>query len=350
MGIKQRAFRFLLRQLNVESQDHYTYRTRPKAASGVGLWSDAETAVAGFAVVMQGPVCEQDQFSLETLRIYRKLMPTAKLIVSTWEDTPESVLAPLRREGVEVVLSRKPEYPGILNINMQMESAKAGIEHAIAGGASWIVKTRTDQRMLAPNLPAYLVALAETFPVKGAWPQRHRIFGLGMGTLKYGLYHLTDQTVFGWADDMLLYWSPPCREDKPRADWPTDPAKRFATVPVGELYPQAAPESYFASQYLMRIGRSLDWTIADSWAAFRDHFGIVDFSSTDFYWVKNQSSNLLEDDRRYSSVDNRLNLDFKEWLLLYSGALSLEVANQVEPSLLGRFYDDVPSPEMRFSQ
>jgi hypothetical protein len=347
MGIEQRAFRFLLQRFNTESKDHYTYRARPKAASGVGLWSDPETAVDGFAVMMQGPVCEQDQFTLETLRIYRKLMPTAKLIVSTWEDTPASMLAPIRKEGVDVVLSRKPQYPGILNINMQLESAKAGINHAIAGGAKWVVKTRTDQRMLAPNLPAYLVALARTFPVKGDWPQRHRIFGLGMGTLKYGLYHLTDQTVFGWAEDMLQYWSPPYREDQPRPEWPTDPAQRFATVAVGELYPEAAPETYFAAQYLTRIGRTLDWTIADSWAAFRDHFGVADLASTDFYWIKNQASTFLEDDRRYASIDNRLTLDFKEWLLLYAGALGPEAAEHAEPSLRGYFYDDVSPPEMR---
>lgn len=344
MGIEQRAFRFLLQRLNAVSNEHYTYRSRPKTASGVGLWSDPETAVAGFAVVMQGPVCEQDAFTLETLRIYRKLMPTATLIVSTWEDTPASILAPIRQDGVEVVLSRKPQYPGILNINLQLETAKAGIGHAIAGGASWVLKTRTDQRMLAPNLPAYLVALADSFPVKGTWPQRHRIFGLGMGSLKYGLYHLTDQTVFGWADDMLQYWSPPYREDQPRAEWPTDPAQRFATVPVGHLYPEAAPETYIASQYLTRIGRPLDWTIADSWTAFRDHFGVADLSSTDFYWIKNQGSTFLEDDRRYRSIDNRLTLDFKEWLLLYSGALGMEAAKQAEPSLLGYFYDNVSPP------
>lgn len=347
MGIEQRAFRVLLQRLNAVSNEHYTYKSRPKTASGVGLWSDPETAVPGFAVVMQGPICEQDAFTLETLRIYRRLMPTATLIISTWDDTPASVLAPIRQEGVEIVLSRQPDYPGILNINLQLESAKAGITHAIAGGASWVVKTRTDQRMLAPNLPAYLVALARTFPVKGNWPQRHRIFGLGMGTLKYGLYHLTDQTVFGWADDMLQYWSPPYRETQPRPEWPTDPAQRFATVPVAELYPEAAPETYFAAQYLTHIGRSLDWTIADSWAAFRDHFGVADLSSTDFYWIKNQGSNFLEDDRRYRGIDNRLSLDFKEWLLLYAGALDPEAAIQAEPVLRGNFYDNVAPPEAR---
>jgi hypothetical protein len=85
----------------------------------------------------------------------------------------------------------------------------------------------------------------------------------------------------------------------------------------------------------------LDWTIADSWAAFRDHFGVADFSSTDFYWIKNQGSTLIEDDRRYFGISNRLTLDFKEWVLLYSGVLGLEAAERAENSLLGRFYDDV---------
>ena len=44
------------------------------------------------AIVMQGVVDRQDEFTFETLRIYQYFFPGAILILSTWSDTDSRML------------------------------------------------------------------------------------------------------------------------------------------------------------------------------------------------------------------------------------------------------------------
>ncbi|MCC5968928.1 MAG: hypothetical protein JJU15_03175 [Pararhodobacter sp.] len=260
-----------------------------------------------------------DDFTLETLRLYVRSMHDSQLILSTWDDTDPAFLTAVRDLGVTLVLSRKPEFAGTFNINMQLVSAAAGVERAVQDGAEWVLKTRTDQRLHAPNVLPFLVAMAQGFPVGGNTAQHHRIVGVGHGSLKYAPYHVTDQSVFGHAEDMLAYWTPPLFTDHAPAHWPADLLSIFAKTPIGELCRTASPECYIASQFLKRMGREQDWTLADSWAAFRDHFLFVDYAATDFYWVKTQLGTQRETTLSYDAVSNRHEMGFLDWMLLYSG-------------------------------
>ena len=282
------------------------------------------------AIAMQGPIATDDDFTLETLKIYTEHMPGVRLILSTWRDTPQSLLDPIVRLGVELVLSDKPAEPGLFNVNMQVVSAANGVRKAVEGGAEWVLKTRTDQRLYDPNAMNFLVATAKQFPVSGNQKQRHRIIGVGHGTLKFAPYHVTDQTVFGHAEDMLAYWTPPLRESLRPADWPIERSAVFSKVPIGELCRFGAAESYFASEFLIRMGRPLAWSIEDSWAAYRDHFCFVDYAATDFYWVKSQTYSLQEFTSEYDFVSNRREVGFHDWMLLYSGQLSCTSARRYE--------------------
>jgi hypothetical protein len=293
---------------------------------------------------MQGPICTDHDFTLETLRLYARQMPGARLVLSTWVDTDAALLAPIRDLGVTVVLSEKPAFAGLFNVNMQITSAAAGVQRAVADGADWVMKTRTDQRLYAPDVVPFLIALAQAFPVGGGTGQKHRIIGVGLGSLKFAPYHVTDQTLFGSAEDMLAYWTPPLRDAGPREGWPTDSLGIFRTVPVGESCRYSAPESYLASQFLIRMGRTLEWTVVDSWAAYRDHFCFADLSTTDFYWMKGQVFSQREHAFVYDTVTNRTEFGFRDWLLLHGGHFRPEDARRHEPVLLTRYNDPVPAP------
>jgi hypothetical protein len=302
----EKLYRLSMRAVNGRADRYVTYHVRPKLARDVGTWSDPVVKPPRFAVVMQGPVAA-DGFTLETLRVYTRLMAGHRLILSTWDDTDAKLLDPIQAAGVDVVLSAKPAVPGIMNVNYQLTSALAGVRAAADGGADWVLKTRTDQRMYSPNLPEFLVALATTFPVAPGFPQRYRIIGLGRGTFKYLPYCVTDQTVFGHAVDMLLYWSAPHRPDG------HPPGYRDVFRDVCRYH---APESYIATQYLQRLGRAVDWTIEDSWAAIADHFCLAGLGTSDLFWPK--YTKLLEHDRTYSQIDTTMEIDFREWLILYA--------------------------------
>lgn len=328
-----------------------TSMARPKTSDQVGTGpthSPLSTAPVlrcePTAIFMQGPVADEFAFTLETLRIYAAAMPGCRLILSTWQDTPAAQLEAIVGMGVKLVLSEKPGDPGQSNVNMQITSASAGVRQAAADGATWVLKTRTDQRLYQPDVMSGLAALAKSLPPSGmaANTQKYRIFGIGQGNLKFALYHPSDQTVFGHVDDMLTYWTPPLRSGPLPAHWPASREDIFRDVSIGELCRHAAPESYFASQFLLRQGRSLDWTLADSWAAFRDHFGTVDYGSTDFYWVKGQSYSLWENPTTYRRLINRKELTFLDWMQLYAGHLRPEDAAAYEPVLSEKTQSFVP--------
>lgn len=331
--IAQRLLDSAVRWLNSNSDQYTTYRQRPKYADTVGTLGDEPMDVGPMAIVMQGPLPVPDNFTYETFAIYRRHMPDVRLILSTWADIPEEHLAPLRDLGVEIVLNDQPDDPGLFNINMQLVSAGAGVRKAVEDGAEWVLKTRVDQRLYNPNVMAELATMAKAFPATGGFAQKYRIFGIGYGSLKYAPYHVTDQTVFGHAEDMLTYWTPPLRHDKAPAHFPATAHDIYNQVPIGEEVRFAAPETYLATQFLTRIGRDLDWTIKDTWAAYRDCFCFVDYQSTDFFWQKTQLWTRLELLHRYDVIWTRHEMTFAHWMLLYVGTLEPEAAARYEIAL-----------------
>jgi hypothetical protein len=339
--LSRRILRWAVRYAIERGEYFASYNERPKRAAQIGTWPEQGALTKGCTIVMQGPIATDQNFTRETLMLYARNFPGCKLILSTWSDTPQDLLAPMRKLGVEIVLSEKPRVPGLCNVNMQLVSAGAGVRAAVAGGAEWILKTRTDQRLYNPDAMAYLVALAQAFPVVPGFRQRCRIIGVGQGSLKFAPYHITDQSVFGHAEDMHTYWTPPLNEAPLPAGWPASLPDIYRQLPVGELCLHAAPESYIAQSFLSRIGRTQDWTLPDSWAAYRDHFCFADYGTTDFYWVKQQSLTLREMDNVYDVVSNRQEFTFREWLLMYNGTLKPEDAQRYKGVLATRFNDAV---------
>lgn len=347
-SLRSRLIHRLLRWgVDVENKggDYFaTLHHRPKRFDRIGTWPDPECKSDGCAIVMQGPIAHQDDFTVDTLRLYRRNMPEAALILSTWEDEDPGILARVEDIGVTVVKSRKPSVAGLSNINMQIVNSGAGVRQAASQGARWIMKTRTDQRLYEPNVLPFLIGLAESFPVAGETQQRNRIIAIGHGSLKFAPYHITDQTLFGDAEDMLAYWSAPLQDEALMARWPQGRESIYLNHSIAEQIRETVPESYLASHFLVRMGRSLDWTLADSWAAYRDHFCFADYGTTDFYWVKTQTYTGREYTRVYDGIVNRREMNFLEWMLLYAGQLQPEHAGQYEMVLQDRFLGTVKPP------
>lgn len=332
-----------MRYETLKGSHFLTIRSRPKRSDEIGFSAISSPRYSTqpvlrqdkSAIVIQGPIWTGDDFTANTVRLYRDAMPNCAIILSTWKDTPHTQLSPLAELGIDIVLSEKPDQPGPFNVNLQITSASAGMKRAKSLGAEWVLKTRTDQRIHHPTFMSGLISLAQLLPPSGQaiQTQKHRIFGVGQGNLKFVPYHLGDQSVFGHVDDMITYWSPPYREGPLPEGFPSDSQSMFLELPIGDLCRHATPETYFASRFLESQGRHLEWTIADSWAAFRDHFGIVDQWSTDFYWVKYQSLTMRDGYGSYAKLTNAKELTFLEWAEIRSGALLPEAAEPYESML-----------------
>lgn len=297
--------RLAQRVLNRRGPAFVSVHARPKHAAGVGTWPDPLVVRPRVAVVVQGPLVVDDDFTLETVRLYRRLFAPHPVIVSTWEGEPAPLVRAVRLAGAEVVQGPRPDDPGPLNVNLQLASTRTGIAKAREVGAEYVLKTRTDQRIYAPNVAEFLVNLVHAFPVAPGFRQRHRVVSCGRSSQKFGLYHVSDQLLFGHVDDITLYFAAPPRASGLPAG--------FRDV-VRDICRHKSPESYLASTFLAAVGRPVGWTLADSWDAIADHFCIADSAAIDVYWPKYGPH--VEHDTRYGTVTSSELLDFREWLAL----------------------------------
>ena len=306
--------------------DFVTIHRRPISASRVGTWSDPAVRTDKVAIVMQGPLLLKNDFTLETIRIYKKNFTDTEIIVSTWEGEDAVCVENLRKEGVTVLLNKTPEYPGISHINYQIVSTRAGIEHTAKNGAEYVLKTRTDQRMYAPNIREFLLNLIETFPVAQGFTQKKRIIVASLNTFKYRLYSPTDMFMFGTAEDMTAYWSVVL-----------DTRKEFSNKreTIREWATLDACETYLATRFLKKIGRKISWTLEDSWRAYSDHFSIVDSENLDLYWRKYDYYKEYRD-RAYDGIKNSVFLNFREWFILYANKKDIHAPEDILDTVFGQ--------------
>ena len=288
--------------------NYVTYHFRPKFSTDVNLTADTLKGYPKVSIIIQGPLLKDNKFTLNTIQIYKKIFKDYQIILSTWEDEALDYLAEIKKEGIEIVLNKKPDYPGIQNINFQIVSTLNAIKKAQELGAEYILKTRTDLRIYNPNSIEFLVNLLKAFPAGENTKQKKRLAFPGLNTFKYRPYSVTDLVMFGQTDDIFDYWDvaldnkkPPIN-DKLIIDW--------AKARLGEIY--------LSTNYLEKLGQVLNWTIADSWQIYALHFCIFDTQSLDLYWHKyarNKEYRRLE----YKKMKNDKELTHSEWLNLYIG-------------------------------
>jgi hypothetical protein len=75
------------------------------------------------------------------------------------------------------------------------------------------------------------------------------------------------------------------------------------------------------------VGRKLEWSLADSWSAFADHFCVVDTEQLDFFWPKynNKEHRWL----KYDGTIKMQELSFREWLNLYANLKNIKISENV---------------------
>lgn len=285
-----------------------TLHSRPQKAENYNLFSDELKNFPRAAIVIQGPLIKDNNFTLETIRIYKKLFPNCTILLSTWNTEDEEYLKRISKEHIEIILSDEPQYPGTSHRNYQIKSSLAGIKRAQKINAEYVLKTRTDQRINAVNGIEFLYNMLMVFPVAHGYKQNRRIIGVSLNSYKYRPYGISDMNLFGQIDDMLLYW-----ERKP------DMSPKYAgeKMKVGEFIKAGfCNEVDLSSNYLKKIGRELKWTVRDSWQAMADHFCIVDQHSLDLYWHKydRQKEYKYLD---YNHIRNSQEFSFREWLNIY---------------------------------
>lgn len=273
-----------LMSLNRTSRSRfYTYHARPKAQASIHLDSvnHAALSLPPTAVVIQGPLVHQDDFTIESARLYRRIMPQASIVVSTWRSEPTAALEKLRAEGFEVVLSDPPSTRGGNNVNFQMVSTCAGIRHAKQSGCEYVIKSRSDQRFHAHNVLPYLFALLAEYPPVDPARQRQRIIEPSLSLCRYRPYSMCDMFQFGHIDDMLTMWSQPL---DPRSFTAEEYGRQRITP--RKFSEDRVAEIYIHRGYLEAIGERTEVDLAVYYRQLADYFIVIDKDVLDIFWNK----------------------------------------------------------------
>lgn len=293
-----------------EGGQFVTFNRRPRNAKDTDIRPFRITDEKRVAIVVQGPVLEDSAFTLETIKLYRHNFPSCPLIVSTWKGQNRAVLEGLRQAGAVVIENDPPENPGPSNVNMQIVSSGAGMLRARQEGADYAIKTRTDQRFYSVNTIQFLLALHERYPLSSTGPQHGRIIATSMNTFMYRPYSISDMFAFGHIDDMMRYWTPKLDERAPDMM----AGKEFDLKAWSE---QKVAEVYLSTEFLASCGRSMAWTLEDSWKSYAENFLVIDKESIDLYWHK-YARGLEHRHPKYGRERTDRELTFQDWQVLAS--------------------------------
>ena len=258
------------------------------------------------AVILQGPILYDNNFTLETIKIYKRTFPSAELIISTWLTEDRMCLKNLAALGVYLVKSDKIDHHGRDNLNLQIISTRAGIRKARELGCKYVLKTRTDQRFYATNILQYLFDILKTFPVVKDAPLKSRLIACSFNTFKYRWYGISDMFLFGHIEDVEKYWNIPFDNAAP-VEW-SNCKNNY------EVFERHRSETYIAQRFLEKIGWELKNSLADSYKLYAELFVFIDRDSLQMFWPKYSNKSL-----RWNFFDTNPmeEIKFADWLNLY---------------------------------
>lgn len=290
---------------------YFTYWLRPKKEINYdAVIHNGNNTTDVFGIIVQGLIKKDDDFTFETVKLYKKYYPTAKIILSIWDSEPDDVIQKFKKLECEICISKVFEKRmGYDSINLQRQTTLAGVNKALELGCTYIAKTRTDQRICAPDVLSFMVNLQKVFPLKIKTDAKQRIISCSTGTFSNRLYNISDLFLFGTAIDMKRYFNCPFDDRDDSLPKPFDNQSdqiEYSKLRHGEIY--------FCSHYIESCGFNLKWTLEDSDYYRKELFIICDSESIDLYWPKYTDYEYRW--RRYKT-DILQQVTFKDWLKQY---------------------------------
>lgn len=304
-------------KLNAINRDYYTLNK---------LWHFSvrkiypRIEISDTAIVVQGPVLYEDDFTLETLLYYRRLYPVTTIILSTWtgETTPEFRYM-VESVGIIVLENEKPLITGKTNVKLQAFSSLKGIELAEKDqNIKYVLKTRTDQRFFLPDFLSYMRNMVKLYPTSQEGLEGRIEFLGGYSSLLTYPFRLTDFMTFGMIGDIKRFYSCSCEDERLENTYRDEESTGYQYDRVFRLTskdnvfsvlnyskderlalcqkigPYKDPESYLAGSFYERVvlGRILensDDELMHYWKFLKKAAIIIDPLQLMFYWKKYDS-------------------------------------------------------------
>lgn len=303
------------------------YRLTPKYSEAF-TESKLKTNADGkeLAIVIQGPVDKEFNFTIETVKIYKKLFPESHIIISSWKGMPLETEQVLEALGCYVILSDYPKPMGYFHLNYQVLSTMAGLKKAKELGAKYCIKNRSDLRINKPQSFEYFKSLLEVFPLKGdEIPLSGRIISLNgwRGQMFYPFW-IQDYMYFGYTDDLInLFDIPKDDRDIPNSACFTSGENRIRN---GKDFTRTlSPEMYITYHFVKKFINVDELTVRKSWDIIRKYFIIMNFEDLNIIWKKHNRFSLneimMESDGKTMYADPYRIFTFSDFVNLYTGQM-----------------------------
>lgn len=336
---RSKGFLYWIHKHYDDNTSNYSlFKLYPKYSKGFQMSKiKTQTMCSDTAIVLQGLVETKDDITLETVRLYKKMFPLAKIIISTWDYTEKNILKLLEEEGCIIVLSSDIDICGFGNVNYQITTSLAGIQKAHELGAKYTLKSRSDLRFYRENLVDYLKSLMDVFPVSfnNSYNLKGRIISQAGGCGQLFLPNwLQDYWFFGYTEDLLNYFSIPM--DDRNIHSAVKYLKGLGNQISGaDLVREMPPEIYlcnaFASKYL-----DSENSVKQFWKDLKDCYIVVDAEAVLSLWTKygvsDASSFYVEYDGQSNFKDAYKHISFEDWLNIYTGKYIYEEWMEIENS------------------
>ena len=312
--------------------DYVSVMRRPKKAEGITSIEGATDIQNMTAIVMQGPLMTRDDFTLETVKIYRKIFPGCLIIVSTWNDSPLEAVKKIEQiKNCKVIVSEYPKHSGHAHLNYQVFSVMAGLRYARDSGRTYAVRTRTDQRIARIGCIEFMYQLLKTYPVDASvrYQKERIILHGGVGGSMFNAFWPGDVFAFGTTEDMIKYWD--CELENVDVGRDENAEIFYNTLRSGRLEELAGmvPEITLQDNYYKRMGDPInEFTLKSYWERMKRQFIFLSSEDISLYFPKYLSR---FDEATYlglyysdDSPDKCLayNWNFIRWLDLYHGYIS----------------------------
>ena len=86
--------------------NYFSYSLKPKVSSNFNLVSTSSYKKNKFAIILQGPIGDEGNFVQETVKIYNKIFPNCKIILSTWDHENEKVIKKIKMKILKYYLTK----------------------------------------------------------------------------------------------------------------------------------------------------------------------------------------------------------------------------------------------------
>jgi hypothetical protein len=221
-------------------------------------------------IVIQGGIYPG---TIETAKLYSDFSEVDRVIISCWEDDEYSdkdrgIIED--SDNITILGNEKPKCFGAGNVNMQIISSLNGIQEATS---DVVMKIRSDQRLYYSAFNEwnsfFKNHITET-PMKfiDVGSPKGKLFIIGMNHTKP--YHPQDHIVWGYKEDVSLFFDIPLSESKPlppevngKIDWSAKAGNFRCPIYLGMQYfarfsKEAKKHSENIEEYLYDFAPSFD--------------------------------------------------------------------------------------------